>query len=68
MFRPDPAAGSVGRHFRIPRYLPVIQGMMMDANSATAAKSTILQCSKVHPGIADDPDRVLDDLFQRYVL
>lgn len=34
----------------------------------TAAKSTILQCSKVHPGISDDPDRVLDDLYQRYVL
>jgi transketolase len=41
MFRPDPVAGSVGRHVRIPRYLPVIQGMMMDANSAAAAKSTI---------------------------
>lgn len=34
----------------------------------TAAKSTILQCSKVHPGLAEHPEQVLEDLFQRYVL
>jgi hypothetical protein len=33
----------------------------------TAAKSTILQCSKVHPGLSADPDLLLDDLFVKYV-
>jgi hypothetical protein len=33
----------------------------------TAAKSTILQCSKVHPGLSEAPETVLDGLFQRYV-
>ena len=33
----------------------------------TAAKSTILQCSKVHPGLCADPALVLDDLFGKYV-
>ena len=33
----------------------------------TAAKSTILQCSKVHPGLCVDPALVLDDLFGKYV-
>lgn len=33
----------------------------------TAAKSTIIQCSKVHPGKCDDPAAVLEDLFAKYV-
>jgi hypothetical protein len=33
----------------------------------TAAKSTILQCSKVHPGVCADPAFVLEDLFGKYV-
>ncbi len=33
----------------------------------TAARSTIIQCSKVHPGMCDDPERVLEGLFERYV-
>jgi Protein of unknown function (DUF3037) len=33
----------------------------------TAAKSTILQCSKVHPGLCADPEFVLEDLFGKYV-
>lgn len=33
----------------------------------TAAKSTILQCSKVHPGRCSDPEFVLGDLFGKYV-
>ena len=34
----------------------------------TATRSTILQCSEVHPGLCTDPEAVLDDLFERYVL
>lgn len=34
----------------------------------TAPKSTILQCSQVHPGLCQHPGRVLDDLFEKYVL
>lgn len=33
-----------------------------------AAKSSILQCSQTHPGLCHDPERELDDLFNRYVL
>lgn len=34
----------------------------------TASKSTIIQCSKVHPGLHPNPEDVLNKLFQRYVL
>jgi len=34
----------------------------------TAAKSTVLQCSAVHPGLTLDPARELDELFREYVL
>lgn len=34
----------------------------------TASRSTILQSSKQHPGICDDPQKVLEHLFERYVL
>ncbi|MEM9719577.1 MAG: DUF3037 domain-containing protein [Bacteroidota bacterium] len=34
----------------------------------TAAKSAILQCSNVHPGNCENPDKVLDRLFDAYVL
>lgn len=34
----------------------------------TAARSTIIQSSKVHPGRCDNPAAVLEDLFERYVL
>jgi hypothetical protein len=33
----------------------------------TAAKSTVLQCSKVHPGLSAAPENLLDDLFGKYV-
>lgn len=33
----------------------------------TATKSTILQCSKVHPGLSADPEGVIEGLFERYV-
>lgn len=34
----------------------------------TASRSTIIQNSKIHPGLCDDPQKELDDLFFRYVL
>ncbi|MCI4670342.1 MAG: DUF3037 domain-containing protein [Bacteroidia bacterium] len=34
----------------------------------TATKSTILQSSKVHPGLCSDPQAELDKLFGKYVL
>lgn len=34
----------------------------------TAARSTVLQTSKVHPGLCDDPQKALDHLFQQLVL
>ncbi len=33
-----------------------------------ACKSTVLQCSKTHPGLCTDPEKELEDLFNRYVL
>lgn len=33
----------------------------------TAAKSTVLQCSKVHPGLTATVEEVLDHLFEKYV-
>jgi hypothetical protein len=34
----------------------------------TAARSTIIQHSKVHTGICKNPDLMLEDLFQKYVM
>lgn len=34
----------------------------------TATRSTIVQTSKVHPGITDNPQAVLDRLFEQHVL
>lgn len=33
-----------------------------------AARSTMLQSSKTHSGLCIDPEKVLEDLFERYVL
>jgi len=33
----------------------------------TATRSTILQCSKVHPGFCDDPEVKLNQLFTQFV-
>lgn len=33
----------------------------------TASKSTIIQCSKTHPGLCIDPEKTLQDNFMRYV-
>jgi hypothetical protein len=34
----------------------------------SAPRSTIIQSSSIHPGICTDPQAVLEDLFQLYVL
>jgi len=34
----------------------------------TAARSTVIQTSKVHPGFCDDPDTALAKLFEKLVL
>lgn len=34
----------------------------------TASRSTIIQASRPHPGRCDDPAKVLQDLFEKYVL
>jgi Protein of unknown function (DUF3037) len=34
----------------------------------TATRSTVLQCSKVHPGLSSDPELTLKNLHQRLVL
>lgn len=34
----------------------------------TASRSTIIQSSKTHPGLCHDPARVLEAIFERYVL
>ena len=34
----------------------------------TAARSTIIQSSSVHSGLTDNPEKMLEDLFIKYVL
>tara|TARA_R110002020_G_scaffold271085_3_gene486344 strand:- start:163 stop:546 length:384 start_codon:yes stop_codon:yes gene_type:complete len=34
----------------------------------TACRSTIIQSSKTHPGISDDPKKTLEDIYKKYVL
>jgi len=34
----------------------------------TATRSTVLQCSKVHPGLSSDPELTLKNLHKRLVL
>ena len=34
----------------------------------TAAKSTIIQCSPVHPGITENVEEVFNELFEKLVL
>lgn len=34
----------------------------------TATRSTVLQCSKVHPGMTEDPVATLENLFETLVL
>jgi len=34
----------------------------------TACRSTIIQSSKTHPGLSDDPQKTLEDIFEKQVL
>ena len=34
----------------------------------TACRSTIIQSSKTHPGLCHDPEKILEDIFKKYVL
>ena len=34
----------------------------------TAPRSTIIQSSGAHPGLCGEPEKILEDLFQKYVL
>ncbi len=34
----------------------------------TACRSTIIQSSKTHPGLSDDPQKTLEDIFNKQVL
>lgn len=33
-----------------------------------ACRSTIIQSSKIHPGLSNDPKKTLEDIFNKYVL
>jgi hypothetical protein len=33
-----------------------------------AARSTMIQSSKTHPGLCENPEEVLQDIFEKYVL
>ncbi len=52
-----PAGGTIGQMETADRF-----------RWLSASKSTILQCSKTHSGLCDDPEKVLIDAFERYVL
>jgi hypothetical protein len=34
----------------------------------TSSRSTIIQSSKTHPGLCHDPQKELEDIFEKYVL
>ncbi|MFT4643829.1 MAG: hypothetical protein ACI8ZX_000225 [Planctomycetota bacterium] len=34
----------------------------------TSCRSTIIQSSKTHPGLSEDPNKELEDIFVKYVL
>ena len=51
-----PAAGPIGRLDMGSRF-----------RWLTATRSTVLQCSRVHPGLSEDPGETLKDLHARLV-
>ena len=55
--RGGPEAGTIGALYVALRF-----------RWLSAAKSTIIQCSKTHPGICREPAKVLEQLFGMYVL
>lgn len=55
--RGEPNAGSIGQLELASRFRWLV-----------ASRSTIIQSSKTHPGLCSDPEKVLYDIFDRYVL
>ncbi len=53
----DPEGGCIGKLEPASRFRWLV-----------ATRSTIIQSSKTHPGLCDDPEKVLENLFQMYVL
>ena len=53
----DPKGGSIGKMDVAFRFRWLV-----------ASRSTIIQSSKTHPGLCTDPQKVLEDIFVRYVL
>ena len=53
----EPSGGSIGKLELASRF-----------RWLTASRSTIIQSSKTHPGLCQDPQKVLEDIFKRYVL
>lgn len=53
----DPSAGPIAKLDNASRFRWI-----------TATRSTIVQCSKVHPGFCDDPKETLLKLFEQLVL
>jgi hypothetical protein len=53
----EPEGGSIGKLEMASRFRWLV-----------ASRSTIIQSSETHPGLCHDPEKVLEDLFQLYVL
>ncbi|MEM9921904.1 MAG: DUF3037 domain-containing protein [Bacteroidota bacterium] len=53
----DPSGGSIGKMALASRF-----------RWLTASRSTIIQSSKTHPGLCRHPQKVLEELFDFYVL
>lgn len=52
-----PSSGAIGK-------LPVAERFRW----LTATRSTVLQCSKVHPGLCHTPDEMLESIYAQMVL
>ena len=53
----SPRGGTIGMQIQSFRFRWIV-----------APKNTIIQCSRAHPGLCEDPQKALEDIFDRYVL
>lgn len=53
----DPKGGTIGKLELSDRF-----------RWLAATRSTIIQSSKTHPGLSEDPEKELEDIFKKYVL
>ena len=53
----DPAGGKIAQFEMSDRF-----------RWLSACRSTIIQSSKIHPGLTYDPKKTLDDIFNKYVM